>query len=111
MYSILVAAMGREVVAVDAMEDNLAYIRASLEIGNNTEKVVLVHNAIRQLFIQLLFILCIIYSSSNAHETLYPVAYDDADPDNDQHPNSNKLVDEKEILNFTKVLNNNQPQS
>ena len=108
----MVAAMGREVVAVDAMADNLAYIRASLEVGNNTDKVVLVHNAIRQLFVQLLFILFIIYLSSNTHETLYyPVPYDETDPDYDQHQDSNKLVDEKEILNFTKVLNNNQPQS
>ena len=42
----MVAAMGREVVAVDAMADNLAYIRASLEVGNNTDKVVLGHQAI-----------------------------------------------------------------
>ena len=69
------------------------------------------HNAIRQLFIQLLFILVIFYSSSNTHETLYPVAYDQTDPDYDQHQDSNKLLDEKEILNYTKVSNNNQTQS
>ena len=76
----MVAAMGREVVAVDAMADNLAYIRASLEVGNNTEKVVLVHNAIRQLFIQ-------------------------------EHKGSNKLLDEKDLQNYSKVSNNNQPDS
>ena len=73
----MVAAMGREVVAVDAMADNLAYIRASLEVGNNTDKVVLVHNAIRQLFIQLLFILFIIYSFS---KTLYLLYYQSQQP-------------------------------
>ena len=43
----MVAAMDRNVVAVDAMADNLAYISKSLSIINKTEKVVLVHNPIR----------------------------------------------------------------
>ena len=47
MYTIMVAAMGREVVAVDAMADNLAYIRRSLELANKVNVVTLVHNAIR----------------------------------------------------------------
>ena len=47
MYTIMVAAMDRNVVAVDAMADNLAYISKSLNIINKTEKVVLVHNPIR----------------------------------------------------------------
>jgi hypothetical protein len=48
MYTLMVAAMDREVVAVDAMADNLAYVRKSLELGtNSTGKVVLVHNSIR----------------------------------------------------------------
>ena len=111
MYTIMVAAMGREVVAVDAMADNLAYIRASLEIGNTTDKVVLLYKAIRQLFIQLLFIPHIIYSSSNTHETLYTVPYDEADPDYEEHKGSNKLLDEKELQNYSKVSNNNQPDS
>ena len=75
--------------------------------GNNTDKVVLVHNVIRQLFIQLLFILGIIYSFSSSHQTLYPVPYDEADPDYDQHKGSNKLLDEKELHNYPKVSNNN----
>ena len=48
MYTIMVAAMGREVVAVDAMADNLAYVRRSLEIQNREHLVTLLHNAIRQ---------------------------------------------------------------
>ena len=44
MYTVMVASMGREVVAVDAMADNLAYIRKSLKLGNKEDKVVLVHN-------------------------------------------------------------------
>ena len=47
MYTIMVASMGRDVVAVDAMADNLAYIRTSLKLGNKEDRVVLVHNPIR----------------------------------------------------------------
>ena len=47
MYTLMVASMGRDVVAVDAMADNLAYIRTSLKLGNNEDRVVLVHNPIR----------------------------------------------------------------
>ena len=32
MYTLMVAAMGREVVAVDAMADNLAYVRSTEKI-------------------------------------------------------------------------------
>ena len=49
----MVAAMGREVVAVDAMADNLAYVRRSLEIMNTEHLVTLLHNAIRQVQISL----------------------------------------------------------
>ena len=48
MYTIMVASMDRAVVAVDAMADNLAYIRNSLELGDHVDQVVLVHNPIRQ---------------------------------------------------------------
>ena len=47
MYTIMVASMGRNVIAVDAMADNLAYIRASLELGQNAARAVLVHSPIR----------------------------------------------------------------
>ena len=47
MYTVMVAAMGREVVAVDAMMDNLAFIRKSLEESKTENKVTLLHNAIR----------------------------------------------------------------
>ena len=43
----MVAAMDREVVAVDAMADNLVYIRQSLEMEKKEHLVTLVHNAIR----------------------------------------------------------------
>ena len=52
MYSIIVAAMGREVLAVDAMADNLADVRRSLEIENREHLVTLLHNAIRQVLIK-----------------------------------------------------------
>ena len=39
--------MGRSVVAVDMMLDNLAYIRTSLESMDRPGHVELVHNAVR----------------------------------------------------------------
>ena len=54
MYTIMVASMGREVVAVDAMADNLAYISTSLKLGNNEDRVVLVHNPIRYFLLDIL---------------------------------------------------------
>ena len=47
MFTILVAAMDRKVVAVDAMADNLAYIRRSLELASKVHLVTLAHNAVR----------------------------------------------------------------
>ena len=53
MYTIMVAAMDREVVAVDAMAENLAYVTKSLDIINKTDKVVLVNNPIRYICLAL----------------------------------------------------------
>ena len=39
--------MGRSVVAVDMMLDNLGYIRTSLNTMDTVSKVELVHNAVR----------------------------------------------------------------
>ena len=60
MFTIMVAAMGKEVVAVDAMADNLACVRTSLKLGKNEDLVTLAHNAI-----------------SDDHDTLYPAQFDD----------------------------------
>ena len=46
-YTVPVAAMGRSVVAVDMMLDNLGYIRSSLDSMNRPGHVELVHNAVR----------------------------------------------------------------
>ena len=46
-YTVPVAAMGRSVVAVDMMLDNLGYIRTSLDTMDTASKVELVHNAVR----------------------------------------------------------------
>ena len=46
-YTVPVAAMGRSVVAVDMMLDNLGYIRTSLDTMDTATKVELVHNAVR----------------------------------------------------------------
>ena len=47
MYAVVVAAMNRQVVAVDADPYNLAYIRRSLENGNNTQNVRILYNSVR----------------------------------------------------------------
>ena len=43
----MMAAMDREVMAVDIMADNLAYIRRSSKLGNKEALITLVHNAVR----------------------------------------------------------------
>eukprot|EP00092_Neocalanus_flemingeri_P004053 GFUD01004363.1.p1 GENE.GFUD01004363.1~~GFUD01004363.1.p1 ORF type:complete len:319 (+),score=48.72 GFUD01004363.1:60-1016(+) len=59
MYTVMVAAAGRRVVAVDAMLVNLAYVHHSLMVGNTTQYVRLLHNAV-----------------SEKRETLFPVLGD-----------------------------------
>jgi len=71
MYTVMVAAMGREVVAVDAMMDNLAFVSKSLEESKAENKVTLLHNAI-----------------SDSHETVYPVQFDSV---SDPHTNPGSL--------------------
>ena len=47
MYTLAVASLGRRVVAVDMMADNLAFVRRSLGLANiSSEAVTLVHNAV-----------------------------------------------------------------
>ena len=46
-FTLPVANMKRKVVAVDMMEDNLAYIKKSLIEADILEYVQLVHNAVR----------------------------------------------------------------
>lgn len=45
-YTVLMAAAGRHVVAVDAMLNNLAYIHHSLTVGNTTQLVRLLNNPV-----------------------------------------------------------------
>ena len=47
MYSVVVAAMNRQVVAVDADPHNLAYIRKSLDLEGNTHNVRIIYNSVR----------------------------------------------------------------
>ena len=47
MYTVVIAAMMRKVIAVDADPKNLAYIRESLAIEKTTKYVELIYNAIR----------------------------------------------------------------
>ena len=69
--------MGRHVIAVDAMADNLAYIRYSLEHGDDADKVVLVHNPIRYTACTLVpTIITPFIIISDSHVTLFPVPYD-----------------------------------
>ena len=56
-YTLVVAAMGRDVVAVDAMVNNLELVRKSLELINKQSRTRLIHNSV-----------------SDGYETLYPYA-------------------------------------
>ena len=47
MYAVVIAAMKRRVVAVDADPVNLAYIRKSLDLEGNTENVRIIYNSVR----------------------------------------------------------------
>ena len=47
IYTVMMAAARRHVVAVDAMLDNLAYIHHSLTLGNTTQFVRLLNNPVR----------------------------------------------------------------
>jgi len=58
MFTLVIAAMKRKVISVDADPQNLAYIRQSLEIAKNRDYVELIYNAI-----------------SDKYETLYPYTH------------------------------------
>ena len=47
MYTVMVAAMHRHAIAVDPILTNLALIRSSLEVAENTQFVSFVNNPIR----------------------------------------------------------------
>lgn len=47
MFTVVIAAMKRKVIAVDADSRNLAYIKKSLEIAKTTDYVELIYNAVR----------------------------------------------------------------
>ena len=47
MYAVVIAAMNRSVVAVDADPHNLAYIRKSLDLEGNTGNVRIIYNSVR----------------------------------------------------------------
>ena len=53
MYTVLVANMDRQVVAVDADPENLAYIRKSLDLQNTTNRVRLFSNAVSDEYLQM----------------------------------------------------------
>ena len=53
MYTVLVASMDRQVVAVDADPENLAYIRKSLDLQNTTSRVRLFSNAVSDGYFQM----------------------------------------------------------
>lgn len=80
MYTLMVAAMGREVLAVDMMSDNLAYIRRSLELENREHLVTLAYNAV-----------------SDNHKTVYPVQFDN-NSDPLQNPGSLRATGVEELL-------------
>ena len=77
MYTVMVAGMGRRVVAIDAMADNLAYIRHSLVYSGKEHLVTLLHNAIR--WVHTWENNFQSYFDSNTHDTLYPTSLNSLD--------------------------------
>ena len=53
MFTVVIAAMKRKVIAVDVDPKNLAYIRKSLKVANTTDYVNLVYNAIRYIILHI----------------------------------------------------------
>ena len=47
MYAVVIAAMGRRVEAVDADPENLAYIKKSLDLAQNSQYVDIIYNSVR----------------------------------------------------------------
>ena len=101
-YTVPVAAMGRSVVAVDMMLDNLAYIRTSLESMDRPGHVELVHNAVRYGHMATWRLPCNYgYFFSNSHEVFQPI-------ENDAYiaganPGSNKAVPLTQMKSGDKV--------
>jgi len=83
-YTVPVASMGRSVVAVDMMLDNLGYIRTSLDSMDRPGHVELVHNAV-----------------SNSHEVFQPV---ESDAYIGSNPGSHKAVPLSKMKAGDKVM-------
>jgi len=83
-YTVPVAAMGRSVVAVDMMLDNLGYIRSSLDTMDRPGHVELVHNAV-----------------SNSYEVFQPIQSDVNGAKG--NPSSNKAVPLSQMKGGDKV--------
>ena len=47
MYTLMMSTMGRKVIAVDPIGDNLVYIWINLKLGNRKFLVTFAHNAVR----------------------------------------------------------------
>ena len=76
MYTLMAAGMGRRVVAVDAVAENLAYVHASLKKDGRTDLVTLLHNSV----------------SNNKNLTLYPILHDELNPGATKQVSANKLI-------------------
>ena len=59
MYAVVIAAMGRKVVAVDADPENLAYIRKSLDLAQNSQYVDIIYNSVRYVGVNKKSIICL----------------------------------------------------
>ena len=59
MYAVVIAAMGRRVVAVDADPENLAYIRKSLDLAQNSQYVDIIYNSVRYVGVNKKSIICL----------------------------------------------------
>ena len=78
MYTIMAAGMGRRVVAVDAVAENLAYVHASLTKDGRNDLVTLLHNSV----------------SNNENLTLYPILHEieSQNPGATKQVSANKLI-------------------
>jgi len=84
---VVIAAMGRRVVAVDADPENLAYIRKSLDLAQKSQYVDIIYNSV-----------------SDEYETLYPHAPDGSN-EGGTHMLTKEQVEQENIVTQIPPLN------
>jgi len=103
MYAVVIAAMGRRVVAVDADPENLAYIRKSLDLAQNTQYVDIIYNSVRYVGVNKKSIMSFSVPSDE-YETLYPHAPDGSN-EGGTHMLTKEQVEQENIVTQIPPLN------